>query len=130
MYINQDPKHISDGLYDTSEWEIDQSSFKPQDENKGWLRKKIKKTEEKKEVVVVEPSNIVSADDIDMSMEDKKHTVDPRTTELLGNQASVLYDNPMKKKRDTPANAVKNTNRTTSVPNEELHQDESNWLFH
>lgn len=123
---HQDPSHISDGQYDTSGWEIDQSGFKPAEE-KQWRKKKAKKVVEKKEEVAREKP--VLTDDIELTMDDALYQVDPRAASVLGGSgsSSVVYENPMKKKKEFHGPS---DGKGSVPPSHEVRSDESQWLFH
>jgi hypothetical protein len=126
----QDIEHLSDGLYDTTAWEIDQSGYVAELSSKEKKKEKkrekeMKKAAEKKkaeEEKEKDRAKTLSADGIEMTMEDAAHTVDPRAESDLGIYGDALpskpivYDNPMgtKKKKDSSVGLKKSDSSVAS----------------
>ena len=122
---------MSDGLYDTSGWEIDQSGYVGED-----FKKKKKKNKKEKKVnmdAITEESDAaqirtVSSEELRMS--DSAYQVDPRTASILGQgpqPGSVVYDNPMMKKKKVNLGKAEGSATESSGP--EIGGDDSSWLF-
>ncbi len=85
----QDPTHVSDGLYSTENWIIDQTEFSKR-AAVGHKRKKLFTPKEEAQAPQNEavrpapPKKTKDADNLDSKMEDNSHKVDTRAAAFLG----------------------------------------------
>lgn len=90
LHFLQDLTHKNDGLYDVSNWEIDQTSFLANEDEAVTKKKvKIKKKDTVKGVGgEAEMTPLVKKSDQEVGMEEIQHKVDDRASLFLGEKTT------------------------------------------